>query len=96
MSGEARVAEVGEVLHPPVVEETPEVAISAMATTALISLPTLKWPYRICLAGLTWTPECCPTLVGVRRKSVRMWDGIWREEADQEQQHQVGQTLHLQ
>lgn len=93
MSGEARVAEVGEVPHPPVVEETPEVAISAMAT-ALISLPTLKWPYRICLADLTWTPECCPTLVGVRRKSVRMWHGIWREEA--EQQHQVGQTPHLQ
>lgn len=94
MSGEARVAEVGEVPHPPVAEGTPEVAISAKATTALINLPTLKWPYRICLTGLTWIPECCPTLVGVRGKSVRMWHGIWREVV--EQRHQVEQNPHLQ
>lgn len=93
MSGEARVAEVGKVPHPPVVEETPEVAISAMATTALISLLTLKWPYRICLAGRIWTPECCPILVGVRHKSVRMWHGIWKMEA--EQKHQVEQIPYL-
>ena len=92
MSGLPSAVEVGKVPHHPVVEETQEVAIRTKATTALNSLQRLKWPYRVCSIGLIWTPECCPTLGGDRRRSDRMLHGTWKEKEEQ----QVEQDLLLQ
>ncbi|KAG5832471.1 hypothetical protein ANANG_G00291510 [Anguilla anguilla] len=37
--------------------------------------PALKWPYRTCSAGPTWTHGSCPTPAGARPRSGRMWPG---------------------